>query len=89
MRTALLICALLLFAGHGRAMEIPDAGSDGAKLFAARCGVCHALPHPRRLDWPHWRHMLRVMKQRMAERDITLPDTEWRRIAAYLKAHAR
>ncbi|RMH49982.1 MAG: cytochrome c, partial [Zetaproteobacteria bacterium] len=83
MKKAMLISVLLLCSGQAQAMELPDADSKGARLFAARCSVCHALPHPKRLDWTHWRHMLRVMKRRMAERNITLPDEQWRRIAAY------
>jgi len=85
----MVLMAALLAAGNSWAMDIPDAGSAGAKLFAARCSVCHALPHPKRLDWEHWRHMLRVMKQRTAERNMQMPDREWRQIAGYLKDHAR
>ncbi len=72
------------------AAEIPDADSPAAKLFANKCSVCHAMPYPERLDWPHWRHMLGVMKQRMDERGIAEPsNAEWRQIAAYLKKNAR
>jgi len=71
-------------------MDIPDADSVGGKMFAQRCSVCHALPHPKRLDWPHWRHMLGLMKSRMTERGVAEPSKEeWRQIASYLKAHAR
>ena len=71
------------------ATAIPDADSAAAQTYTARCSVCHSLPHPARLDWAHWRHMLHVMKQRMAERQITLPDEDWRQIAGYLQSHAR
>jgi len=71
-------------------MEIPDADSPGGRLFAVRCSVCHTLPHPKRLDWQHWRHMLGVMKKRMDEGGIPEPTkTEWRQISGYLKQHAR
>jgi len=71
------------------AMDIPDANTPAAKMFQERCSVCHALPHPSRLDWAHWRHMLSTMKQRMNERGMTMKQDEWRQIAAYLKLHAR
>jgi len=71
------------------ATDIPDAGSASAQLFSQRCSVCHSLPHPGRLDWPHWRSMLHVMKQRMDERDMSMPVEEWQQIAGYLKSHAR
>jgi len=79
----------LMFAAPVWATEIPDAGSVSAQLFAQHCSVCHSLPHPKRLDWPHWRSMLHVMKQRMDERGISIPAEEWQQIAAYLKHHAR
>jgi len=79
----------LMFTTPAWATEIPDADSTSAQLYSQRCSVCHSLPHPARLDWPHWRSMLHVMKQRMNERDITLPNEEWRQIAKYLKSHAR
>jgi len=71
------------------ATEIPDADSASAQLFAQRCSVCHSLPNPKRLDWPHWRSMLHVMKQRMDERDMSIPEGEWQQISSYLKHHAR
>ncbi len=70
-------------------MDLPDADSPAARLFAERCSACHALPHPKRLDWPHWQHMLRVMKQRMEARGMAMTQEEWRVIAAYLRNHAR
>ena len=85
----ILMLFALLFVSPAWATDIPDADSPSAQLFSQRCSVCHSLPHPQRLDWPHWRSMLHVMKQRMAERDISLPVEEWRQIAGYLKSHAR
>jgi len=70
-------------------MDIPDADSAAAQLYAVRCSVCHSLPHPGRLDWPHWRSMLHEMKQRMDERGMSMPDQEWQQLAHYIKAHAR
>jgi len=80
---------LLLIAPSAWAQTLPDATSASAKLFAQRCSSCHALPHPKRLDWPHWRHMLHVMRQRMGERGMEMEPQEWQQIASYLKLHAR
>ena len=88
MRILMVLCCLLM-AAPAFAMQIPAADTAPAKLYAQRCSVCHALPHPGRLDWPHWRSMLHVMKQRMDERGMNMPDKEWRQIAAYLQQHAR
>lgn len=87
--SAVMFVAMLMGAQAAWAMDIPDAASPDARVFAARCAVCHALPHPKRLSWPAWRHMLHVMKRRMQERDIRLSDEDWHRIAAYLEHHAR
>ena len=89
-KTGWMLAVAFVAAGPAWGMDLPDADSAGARLFAARCSACHALPHPKRLDWPHWRHMLGVMRSRMHERGVPEPTREeWRQIAAYLKAHAR
>ncbi len=86
----LITIALLLFTSPAWATDIPDADSHGAQLFTSYCSACHSLPHPKRLDWPHWRSMLHVMQQRMHERGVAEPSKEaWRQIAGYLKSHAR
>ncbi|MDX8408680.1 MAG: cytochrome c [Mariprofundales bacterium] len=80
---------LLLIASNSWAQTTPDATSADAKLFAHHCSSCHALPHPKRLDWPHWRHMLKTMKLRMEERGMEMEPHAWQQIASYLKQHAR
>jgi len=85
----LLTVLCLVFATNASAMDIPDADSAGGQLYASRCSACHTLPHPKRLDWEAWRHMLGVMKMRMDEKGMDIPDDEWRQIAAYVKANAR
>ncbi|MDQ6964314.1 MAG: cytochrome c [Mariprofundales bacterium] len=84
-----LLMILLLCPVTGWSMNLPEADSSAAQLFSSRCSSCHALPHPKRLDWPHWQSMLRLMKRRMAERGMTMPNEEWHQIADYLKQHAR
>ncbi|MDQ6958597.1 MAG: hypothetical protein Q9M24_05735 [Mariprofundaceae bacterium] len=90
MMRILLMALLLTWGPSAWASNIPDSDSPGGKLFATHCSACHTLPSPKRLDWPHWRHMLGLMKQRMDERSVTEPSKEeWRQISGYLKAHAR
>jgi len=79
----------MFFSAPAWAVDIPDATSASAQRYAQRCSVCHSLPHPGRLDWPHWRSILHVMKRRMDERDMSIPNEEWRQISGYLKQHAR
>jgi len=84
-----LTILVLGFAAQAQAADIPDAGSSGGRLYAGHCAACHSLPHPKRLDWEGWRHMLGVMKMRMDERGMTMSDNQWRQIADYVKAYAR
>jgi hypothetical protein len=91
-----LVCLLLETAGcavqtgNPGATPIPDAGSPNAQVYAARCGNCHALPHPARLTYPGWVQLLPLMERRMAERGMSsLSEAERNEILAYLKAHAR
>jgi len=89
MMRILMMITCLICSTPAWATDIPDVDSAAAQLFSQHCSICHSLPHPARLDWPHWRSILHVMKQRMDERDISMPDQEWRQIAGYLKSHAR
>ena len=88
MRTLMLV-SLLCLAPSAWATDIPDADSASAQLYTERCSTCHALPHPKRLDWESWRHMLGVMKMRMDEKGMQMEKAEWQQIAAYVKTHAR
>jgi hypothetical protein len=79
-----------LTAGKPAVTPIPDAGSPGALTFSARCGGCHALPHPERLSYQGWLRLLPLMERRIAERGMPpLSETERSEILVYLKAHAR
>ena len=88
----LLLAPLALAAGcaGGRSAVLPDADSSAARLYAARCGTCHAAPHPRRLAYPAWQALLPLMERRMRDRhQAPLTETERTQILAYLRAHAR
>jgi hypothetical protein len=92
----LLVCLLLETAGcaiqtgNPGATPIPDAGSPNARVYAARCGSCHALPHPSRLTYQGWVQLLPLMERRMTERGMpSLSEAERNEILAYLKAYAR
>ena len=81
---------LLLLAGCASTTPLPEAASPEARLYARRCGACHAVPHPRRLDFAGWRATLELMERRMAERGLpTLSPEERRALLAYLRRHAR
>ncbi|MDQ7011880.1 MAG: hypothetical protein Q9M29_08675 [Mariprofundaceae bacterium] len=87
----LIIAACLVVAAPSyAATPIPDADSPQAKIYAEKCSVCHVLPHPKRLHFAQWQHMLTLMDRRMKERHVPLPGKEERQaIVDYLKTHAR
>ncbi|MDX8404042.1 MAG: hypothetical protein R8K54_06505 [Mariprofundaceae bacterium] len=86
----LILIAYMLAAPAYAATPIPDANSPQAKVYAEKCSLCHALPHPKRLPFSSWKHMLKLMDQRMMERKaVPLEPEERRAITAYLKQHAR
>lgn len=74
----------------GAPTPLPEADSGDARLYAARCGACHSVPHPGRHTPEEWDHMLRLMDLRMAEAGMpALADGERERVIAYLARHAR
>ena len=98
MKQRILIYGLLLmfgvtipFTGCGNnPTPVPDINSPGAKLYVNKCGTCHSLPHPKRLYYSQWKHIVKVMEKRMEQRGM-LPITEREKnvILEYLKNHAR
>ncbi len=86
----LLLSSLLASIVTVTAWAAEPPGEAAGELFLRTCGACHAAPYPQRLDWPRWRHTLRLMRQRMREAGMPEPtDVQWRSIAAYLREHAR
>lgn len=70
--------------------RLPDAESDGARLYVEQCSVCHAVPHPKRHRADEWPHYVELMEKRMAQRDKTpLSDEDRSMILEYLTQHAR
>ncbi len=90
-RSATAVAAVVLMAGcAGSGIAIPAAQSQAALLFADKCGVCHAIPHPARHRAEEWPHYVALMEQRMAERNIVaLSDMQRALIMEYLSEHSR
>ncbi len=91
MKRLLILTIILLFYGCTmRPTPIPEPDSDTARLYREKCGMCHAVPHPKRHTYEQWQHMLSVM-ERHAERGgmVLLTDEEKRMLLDYLKRHSR
>ncbi|MCF7822041.1 MAG: diheme cytochrome c [Mariprofundaceae bacterium] len=91
MRKFYLMLTICMLAAPAHATTpIPDADSPQAKVYAEKCSICHVLPHPKRLSFNGWKHMLTLMDQRIQERGLSPLEPEERKaIAAYLERHAR
>ncbi|RMD78020.1 MAG: cytochrome C [Gammaproteobacteria bacterium] len=89
-RGAAALAAAALLAACATATPLPEAGSPAARLYAQRCGACHAVPHPKRLDFARWQATLKLMEERMAQRGLPpLSPEERRTLLAYLRRNAR
>lgn len=90
-RKIISIGLVALLAGcANQPMTVPEADSDAAQLFEARCTGCHALPHPARNRADEWPGILALMDRRMRERHVQpLDDDERQELLRYLQAHAR
>jgi len=85
-----LIGLAALAACAGAPTPLPEADSADARLYAARCGACHSVPHPARHTAKEWDHVLRLMDERMAQKGLApLAGAERERVVAYLTRHAR
>jgi len=42
--------------------RLPGIETKDVSVYAERCGVCHAVPHPSRLDYNQWKDKIVVMK---------------------------
>ena len=71
-------------------LALPQPDGPGALAWQRRCANCHALPHPRRLDYPGWQALLPVMEQHMHARGLpALSENERHNILRWLAEHSR
>ena len=69
--------------------RMPEEGSADLALVLEKCTICHGLPHPKRHTVGEWDHMLKLMVDRMKEKDVSYTSDEMRKIQAYLHRNAR
>ncbi len=86
-RPALFLAMLAALAGCHRA-TLPESGTYPARLYAARCGTCHAAYNPRSMTAAMWQVQLQAMEPRMAATGHPLSDDDRRAILEYLTRNA-
>lgn len=84
-------CVFVMLAiGCAGTTPIPEPESEGAVAYSSRCGACHALPHPKRVAYPQWEHLISLMQVQMEHRKMAVLSPDEREIIlGYLRTHAR
>jgi bifunctional N-acetylglucosamine-1-phosphate-uridyltransferase/glucosamine-1-phosphate-acetyltransferase GlmU-like protein len=54
----------LSFNGCKTLQRLPKEESADAQVYIKRCGACHAIPHPARLNFNQWKDKIVVMKDK-------------------------
>lgn len=79
------VCALLVTA----CTRLPEPESEGAQLYAARCGTCHRLYAPSTLKLEMWKYQVDRMQGEMHRRGIPpLTPDQVATLLEYLGRHA-
>ena len=92
MRRLLIVAtvALLFYGCAAKPTPIPEQQSSAAKLYRDKCGICHAVPHPKRHTYEQWQHMMAVMERHAKNAGTVLLTEEQKRVLLdYLKRHSR
>jgi cytochrome c2 len=54
----------LFFNGCVILQRLPEEKSADAQVYIKRCSACHAIPHPARINFNHWKDKIAVMKNK-------------------------
>ncbi len=61
--TLLILSAVGVFInGCVTLQRLPEEESADAQVYIKRCGACHAIPHPARLNFNQWKDKIVVLK---------------------------
>ncbi len=52
----------LFFNGCVTLQRLPEEKSADAQVYIKRCSACHAIPHPSRINFHHWKDKIAIMK---------------------------
>jgi hypothetical protein len=87
MRAACAAALAVLLSSCAR--PLPDADSPNAKLYASRCGICHAPHQPHALTPAMWKVQVHRMDQKFRDARLPVPtDEQKKQILDYLTSHA-
>ena len=85
---ALMILPVLamFFNGCTTLQRLPEEKSADAQVYIKRCSACHAIPHPSRLNFHHWKNKIAVMKNMQMP---VITDKEKESVLSYIKTQSK
>ncbi len=72
----------LFFNGCATLQRLPKEESADAQVYIKRCGACHPIPHPARLNYNKWKDKIVVMK---GEQMPVITAQEKKKVLSYIK----
>ena len=76
----------LFFNGCVTLQRLPEEKSADAQVYIKRCSTCHAIPHPSRINFHHWKDKIVVMKNKQMP-VITAKEKE--SVRSYIKTQSK
>jgi hypothetical protein len=76
----------LFFNGCVTLQRLPEEKSADAQVYIKRCSACHAIPHPARINFHHWKDKFVVMKNKQMP-VITAKEKE--SVLSYIKTQSK
>jgi cytochrome c2 len=76
----------LFFNGCVTMQRLPEEKSADAQVYIKRCSACHAIPHPSRINFHHWKDKIAVMKNKQMP-VITAKEKE--AVLSYIKTQSK
>ena len=85
---ALLILPMLalFFNGCVTLQKLPEEKSADAQVYIKRCSACHAIPHPSRLKFHHWKDKIAVMKDKQMP---VITAKEKKKVLSYINTQSK
>ncbi len=76
----------LFFSGCAILQRLPEEKSADAQVYIKRCGACHAIPHPARLNFNHWKDKIVVMND---EQMPVIKEEEKKKVLSYINDQSK
>ncbi len=76
----------LFFNGCATFQSLPEEKSADAQVYIKRCGACHAIPHPARLNFNHWKDKIVVLK---SEQMPVIKEEEKKKVLSYINDQSK